>query len=115
MINLKPPMTSRACEGSKGFSTMKTYYIYIITNYKRTVFYTGFTSNLSARIDMHKKGKVEGFAKKYHCKYLVYYEVTEDIGSAFEREKQIKSWGRKKKDDLVRLMNPKLRDLSEDL
>ncbi len=32
-----------------------TYYIYIITNKFKTVFYTGVTNNLRARLSQHKE------------------------------------------------------------
>lgn len=32
-----------------------TYYIYIITNKTKTVFYTGVTNNLRIRLNQHKK------------------------------------------------------------
>jgi len=37
--------------------------------------------------------------------------VFEDPNSAIEREKQIKSWSRKKKDELIIKFNPELKDL----
>jgi len=36
----------------------------------------------------------------------VYFESTSDVRSAIEREKQIKSWNRAKKDALVESQNP---------
>ena len=37
---------------------------------------------------------------------VYYFEVTEDVRSAIEREKQIKSWNRARKDQLVESQNP---------
>ncbi|NCF75164.1 MAG: GIY-YIG nuclease family protein, partial [Xanthomonadaceae bacterium] len=53
----------------------KQYYIYIITNQRNTVFYTGVTSNLERRIEDHKNKVVKGFTKKYNIDKLVYYEI----------------------------------------
>jgi putative endonuclease len=46
---------------------------------------------------------------------LVYYEDTDDVLSAIEREKQIKAGSRRKKIELIESMNPEWLDLYEDL
>lgn len=93
---------------------MRTYYVYIMTNYKRTVLYIGFTSDLYSRVESHKNGNVQGFTKKYNCNFLVYFEETTDVHAALDREKELKGWKRFKKDDLIRQMNPALKDLSQE-
>jgi len=79
----------------------REYYVYIVTNYKKTVLYTGVTNNLEQRIIEHylNKGDVKTFTGKYNCFYLVYYECTQYINNAILREKEIKSWNRKKKEE----------------
>ena len=62
----------------------------------------------------HQNKLIEGFTKKYNCTKLIYYEVTNDVYAALEREKQIKKWNRKKKEHLVNLDNPEWKDLSVD-
>jgi len=52
--------------------------------------YVGATKNLFNRIRLHEKGKGGVFTKKYHLKFLMYYEEFEDIRDAYVREKQIK-------------------------
>ena len=89
----------------------KAYYIYILSNFKRNVIYVGVTSNLKRRVWEHKQNLVEGFSKKYKVHDLIYFETFSDSISAIEREKQIKSWSRKKKDDLIKESNPQLKDL----
>jgi hypothetical protein len=44
---------------------------------------------------------------------LVYFETTENIISAIEREKQIKAWRRSKKLALISSLNPGWDDLAE--
>jgi putative endonuclease len=63
----------------------------------------------------HKNHVVEGFTSKYKLDRLVYYEQFSDPVSAITREKEIKSWRREKKNELVRKLNPKWEDLSESL
>ena len=91
---------------------MKTYYVYIMSNQKRTVLYIGVTNNLERRVYEHKQKKIKGFTQKYNCIDLLFFEETSDIIAAIEREKQLKGWKRIKKDELVISNNPRLKDLS---
>lgn len=78
--------------------------------------YTGVTNNLVRRVYEHLTGAdPDGFTTKYAVKKLVYYESTRDVLSAIEREKQIKSWSRKKKNTLIAGINPAWRDLYPEL
>jgi putative endonuclease len=92
---------------------MRDYYVYIMTNHSRTL-YTGFTSNLVARVWKHKNKVYKGFTKKYNITQLVWYESTADVLGAIQREKQIKNWPRSRKVALIRRVNPMWRDLSDD-
>ena len=91
------------------------YFVYILTNAGNTVLYTGVTNNLARRHNEHKMGLVEGFTKRYNVHRLVYYEETNDVHAAIEREKQIKGGSRKRKIDLILSTNPDWRDLSGDI
>lgn len=93
----------------------KYYYVYILTNQRNTVLYTGVTNDLARRVYEHREKVVPGFTKKYNVNKLVYYEMTESIESAILREKQIKGGSRQKKLDLINRMNPQWRDLYEEL
>ena len=92
----------------------KHYYIYIITNKNNKVLYTGFTNNIYTRISQHKHKIIKGFASKYNCSKLVYYETFNDVKLAISREKEIKKWRREKKINLINSLNPEWKDLSED-
>jgi putative endonuclease len=93
----------------------KYYYVYILTNQRNNVLYTGVTNDLVRRVYEHREKVVPGFTKKYNVNKLVYYEMTESIESAIMREKQIKGGSRQKKLDLINGMNPQWKDLYEDL
>ena len=90
-------------------------YVYLMTNKRDTVIYTGVTSNLIKRVYEHREGLAEGFTKKYNVKKLVYYEIADDIESAIVREKQIKAGSRKKKIALIKSTNPAFKDLYPEL
>lgn len=93
---------------------MKTYYVYLLTNWNNKVMYVGMTNNLERRIYEHKNKLINGFTKKYNINKLVYYEETSDVNSALSREKEIKKWRREKKDTLVLNSNPEWKDLSDE-
>jgi len=93
--------------------TSKTYYVYILASKRNGTLYAGVTDNLQRRIYEHKNNLVKGFTQKYNIHNLVYYEQTNDINVAIEREKQIKSWSRNKKLVLIEKDNPAWYDLAE--
>ena len=90
------------------------YYVYLMSNQRLTVFYTGQSDNLVRRVWQHKHKLVEGFTKQYNINKLLYYEFCLDLKDALKREKQIKGWARQKELKLIKTINPELRDLSED-
>ena len=92
---------------------MNSYYVYIMTNFKNTTFYIGITNNLIKRIHEHKNKLIKGFTSKYNINKLVYYEETNDINIALNREKQLKNWHREWKINLIKNQNPNFKDLSD--
>jgi len=93
----------------------RQYYVYIMTNKRNNVLYTGATNDLVKRAYEHKEKLVDGFTKKYNITKLVYYEGCGEVLSAIEREKKIKAGSRAKKAALVESMNREWRDLYEDV
>ncbi|WP_027377220.1 GIY-YIG nuclease family protein [Kaistella palustris] len=93
------------------------YFIYILTNKMKTVLYTGVTINLAERVCWHCNPEAisKHFTTKYKCFYLIYFEQFQDIETAISREKQIKGWTRKKKEDLINLVNPTWRFLNDEI
>ena len=90
----------------------KRYYVYIVCSRSGTL-YIGITNNIERRMWEHKSGKFEGFASKYHCDRLVYFESFDDVQKAIGREKQLKGWVRRKKIALIESVNPRWQDLAE--
>ena len=93
--------------------SLRHYYVYIMTNRKNGVLYTGVTNNLDRRVYEHKQKLTPGFTSKYNCTRLVYYDTMSDVRSAIAAEKQIKGWLRAKKIALIESTNPEWQDLSE--
>jgi putative endonuclease len=92
----------------------KQYCVYILTNSRHTVLYTGVTNNLERRLSEHKNKMGSAFTKKYNIDKLVYFECGDDIKVAVAREKQIKAGSRQDKIDLINSMNPDWKDLYEE-
>ena len=83
------------------------YYVYMMSNKNRNVLYTGVTSDLIRRVYEHRNHLIkDSFTARYHVTDLVYFEQTTDVRAAIEREKQIKSWSRSRKNALVESQNP---------
>ena len=86
--------------------------VYIMASRSGTL-YIGITSELEVRVRQHKTREIEGFAAKYDCTRLVYYESFDEVLKAISREKQLKGWRRSKKIALIEKVNPRWEDLAE--
>ena len=89
----------------------RSYYVYIATNRRNIVLYTGVTNDLARRMSQHKQKLIPGFTAKYNVIKLVYYEVFPSPEEAIIAEKKIKGWTRKKKIALIHNMNPDWKEL----
>jgi putative endonuclease len=88
------------------------FWVYIMASKSGTL-YIGMTNDIDVRVAQHKSGEFEGFASKYGCDRLVYYEKYQDVRLAIGREKQLKGWRREKKIRLIESLNPRWQDLAE--
>ena len=89
------------------------YYVYILTNKNNTVLYVWITNNIERRIYEHKNKLIEWFTSKYNLNKLVYFEEYENVNDAIRREKQLKKWKRKWKEELIEWKNPWWSDLMD--
>ena len=48
------------------------YCVYILTNERNTVLYTGVTGDLKARVYQHREKLLPGFTSRYNVSKLVY-------------------------------------------
>ena len=90
---------------------MRKGFVYLLASESGTM-YIGVTNDLDRRIREHRDGLIDGFAKKYGCKRLVYFEEFEDVRNAIARETQLKGWKREKKIALFEQHNPGWVDLA---
>ena len=93
----------------------KQGYIYIMSNQYRTTFYVGVTNSLEIRVWQHLNGEGSEFVKKYKLFDLVYFEHFHQITEAISREKQIKNWHKDWKINLIKSINPEMKDLKDQL
>ena len=84
-----------------------------MTNRRGTI-YVGVTNDLLRRATQHQRGE-SAFTSRYRIGKLVYFETTQVIRAAIEREKQIKGWTRAKKVALVTAANHAWKDLWTEL
>ena len=80
---------------------MLWYYVYIVQCCDGS-YYTGVTNNLLRRIYEHNhKNNPLSYTNSRKPVVLKYYEVYQSPLEAIRREKQIKRWGRDKKEALI--------------
>lgn len=92
---------------------MKVYYVYILKCSDET-YYTGVTSNLTLRLQEHKKGKHNNsYTFKRRPLELVFYCEFTNAEIAIEKEKQIKKWSKAKKEALINDEFEKLPNLAK--
>ncbi len=89
----------------------RSYAVYIMASKKDGILYVGVTNDLIRRVLEHKARETEGFTKKYFVTKLVWFDVTNDVAAAIQREKQIKAWKRTWKIRLIEETNPEWNDL----
>ena len=75
-------------------------------------FYTGSTKDLELRLKQHQSGEGANYTKNHLPVKLVYFEEYARIDEAFNREKQVQGWGRKKKQALIDGGSDDLHELS---
>lgn len=90
---------------------MKTYFVYILASKRRGTLYVWVTSHLERRIFEHRNNAWDSFTHKYSVFQLVYFEETNDVYSALQREKNLKKWNREWKIELIEKENPLWEDL----
>ncbi len=76
-------------------------YTYIVKCNDGT-FYTGWTNDLTRRMEAHNQGRGAKYTKARRPVTLIYYETFETKEEAMKREYAIKRLSRKEKEELIR-------------
>ncbi|WP_034300761.1 GIY-YIG nuclease family protein [Herbaspirillum sp. RV1423] len=88
-----------------------SHFVYILASQRNGTLYIGVTNDVVRRVYEHKQGLISGFTRKHGIKDLVYVEVFDDVIGAIAREKQLKTWRRAWKIELIEKTNPYWNDL----
>jgi predicted GIY-YIG superfamily endonuclease len=64
-------------------------------------YYTGHTEDIEARLAQHQQGLIFGYTSKRRPVELVFFDYFQTRDDAFDRERQIKGWSRRKKEALI--------------
>lgn len=75
-------------------------YVYILSCADGT-FYTGWTTHLEERVNIHNQGKGAKYTRSRRPVKLLYWEEYSDRGEALRREAAIKKMSRKQKEELI--------------
>jgi putative endonuclease len=65
-------------------------------------YYVGSTSDLDKRVREHNEGRGSKYTARRRPVKLVFAAKFATISEAYEREKQVQGWGRKKREALIR-------------
>ena len=76
-------------------------------------YYTGSTIDLQRRLNQHQSGLGANHTLRRLPVKLVFFREYDRIDFAFEREKQIQGWSRKKKEALIYGMTEELHELAK--
>ena len=77
------------------------FYVYILRCADGS-YYTGHTDELDRRLAQHSDGTASGYTSKRRPLELLWATDCQTRDQAFELEKQIQGWSRKKKEALMR-------------
>lgn len=76
------------------------FFVYILQCSDNS-FYTGYTNNIDKRLQAHNAGKASKYTRTRLPVKLIYVEELATKSEALKREKQIKSFPRLKKEQLL--------------
>jgi putative endonuclease len=68
------------------------YFVYILTNDRHTVLYTGVTNDLLRRVGEHRAKLAPGFTARYNVGKLVYFDEMNDVKCSDHSGKADQGW-----------------------
>ena len=92
---------------------MKTYHVYILKCTDNS-YYTGVTNDIDRRLEEHSDGlDPHCYTFKRRPLQMVFLQTFSEVKEAIAFEKQVKGWGRKKKEALIEGNWERLKVLAE--
>ena len=77
------------------------FYVYLL-HCSDGSYYVGHTDNLEQRLSAHQSGLIPGYTSQRRPVTLMWHGTFSSRDEAFQRERQIKGWSRRKKEALAR-------------
>ena len=93
-------------------NTQSSYYTYILQCSDQS-YYVGSTQDIAQRMDIHNSGNGPRYTAARLPVKLLYSEQYDTLGEAVRRERQVKKWGRAKKEALIAQNKDELKRLSK--
>jgi putative endonuclease len=90
-------------------------WVYIMTNRYRGTLYVGSSTDLAARISLHRAGQGSEFCAEHGLTRLVWAERLPSIVDAKHHERRVKRWHRDWKIALIEKTNPDWDDLFDQI
>lgn len=91
------------------------FFVYILASRPNGAIYVGSTNDLRRRVEQHLSGAVQSHTRRYGIKTLVWFEMHETLEPSLVRERSIKRWHRRWKNELIEAYNPLWRDVSDQI
>ncbi len=89
------------------------YYLYIVTNKYRTVLNVHTTGDWIGKLKELEYSLTNTISSHEDCSILLYWEMFEDALDAVRREQEIKSWSKRRKNNLIDTHNPDWQPLNQ--
>jgi len=93
-------MEEKEKDAPKRSASEKDWFLYIL-ECEDVMLYTGITNDLERRLKMHNNGKASRFTRVRRPVEMKYHEKCESRTQALVRECAVKSFPRKKKEELI--------------
>lgn len=90
-------------------------FTYMLASRSHNALYVGSARDHRRRVAQHRAGAVEAHTAKYRIHKLVWFETHDTLEAALIRERRIKRWRRKWKEELIASVNPGWRDLAVEI
>jgi putative endonuclease len=77
------------------------FHVYIVRCADGTL-YTGYARDLAKRLHVHNSGRGARYTSGRRPVMIAYSEEVESVSAALRREREIKGWTKRRKEELIR-------------